>query len=84
MARPTLFFKPASRKLARDISITSPNAFNDSIKRIKLGGVTVQEKRGLILAQNRARAQLGRKNLSLKEKIQFTVIATTKLPKITK
>ncbi len=84
MARPTLFFKPTSRRLARDISITSPNAFNDSIKRIKLGGVTVQEKRGLVLAQNRARAQLGRKNLSLKEKIQFTVIATTKLPKITK
>ncbi len=84
MARPTLFFKPASRRLARDISITSPNAFEDSIKRLKQGGITVKEKRALVLAQNRARAQLSRKNLSLKEKIQFTVIATKRLPKITK
>ena len=80
----SLFFAPTSKKLARQISITSPAAFQRSIGIIKKGGVTLQESRGLILAQNRARAQLNRTNLSIKERIEFTKIAMQKLPKVGK
>ena len=79
----TLFFPPRSRRLASQISITSPQAFQKSIKTIKKGGVTLKEFRGLQLAQNRARAQLGRKNLSLRERLQFNTIATMKIPRVT-
>ncbi len=79
----SLFFAPTNKRLARDITIVSPSAFDRSIKTIKKGGVTLKEHRGLVLAQNRSRAQLQRPNLSLKERIQFNVIASRKLPKVT-
>lgn len=82
--RQSLFFAPKNKALAKKITIRSPLAFDQSIRRIKKGGVTLEEKRGLVLAQNRARAQLGRKNLSLKERIEFNVIASRKLPKVNK
>ena len=77
----TLFFKPKSKRLARDISIRSPAAFRRSIMKLKKGGFTTKEKRALVLAQNRSRAQLKRKNLSLKERKQFMSISRMKLPK---
>ncbi len=80
----SLFFEPKSKKLARQISITSPAAFQRSIGIIKKDGVTLNESRALILAQNRAKAQLQRKNLSLRERIEFNTIANIKLPKVTK
>ncbi len=40
----SLFFAPTSKRLARDISITSPAAFRRSIRTIKKGGVTLSEK----------------------------------------
>lgn len=80
----TLFFAPTSKKLARQISITSPATFRQSIRTIKQGGVTLKESRALVLAQNRARAQLNRTNLSIKERIEFTKIAMQKLPKVSK
>lgn len=80
----SLFFAPTSKRLARDITISSPSGFRRSIATIKQDGVTLKERRALILAQNRARVQLNRKNLSLKERIEFRAISAMRIPKITK
>ena len=71
----TLFFKPKDKRLAKIITIKSPAAFKESIKILKKGGLTLKEKRGLVLAKNRASAQLHRKNLSPKERKQFRAIS---------
>ncbi len=84
VSKQTLFSKPKSRRLARIITITSPSAFRESIRVLKKDGLTLEEKRGLVLAKNRAGAQLKRKNLSAKERKQFRAITKIKLPKITK
>jgi len=84
MVNGTLFFKPKSKRLARIITIKSPTAFRESIRVLKKGGLTTKEKRALVLAQNRARAQLKRKTLSPKEIRQFRAIAKVRLPAITK
>lgn len=80
----SLFFPPKNKRLARIITIKSPSAFRDSIALLRRGGVTRTEKNALVLAQNRARVQLRRKNLSPKERKQFRTIASVKLPKITR
>lgn len=79
-----LFQKPKNKRLARDISIVSPSKFRGSIDKIKRGGVTLEEKRALVLAQNRSRAQLRRSNLSAKERREFRAIVRTKLPSVTR
>ena len=75
--------KPNPR-LARVISIESPTAFRKSVATLRKGGLTGTEKQALVLAQNRARAQLKRKNLSPKERRQFRAIAAIKLPRVTR
>ncbi len=80
----SLFFPAKDKALARKISITSPFAFRKSIRELKKGGITLKERRGLILAKNRAGAQLKRNNLSAKEKKQFRTIAQINIPKVTK
>ena len=82
--RQTLFFAPKNPRLAKIISIESPTAFRKSIRLLSRGGLTLKEKRALVLAQNRARAQLGRKNLSLKERRQFGTISKIKIGPVTK
>ncbi len=82
--RRTLFFKPKSKRLARDITIKSPTGFRKSIRTLRKRGLTLREKRALVLAQNRARAQLKRRNLSRKERRQFTQISKIKIPKVRK
>ncbi len=82
--RQSLFFAATNKKLASQISIKSPQAFRKSINTVKKGGVTLEEKRALVLAQNRAGAQLKRSSLSMKERLEFTLIRGMKLPKITK
>lgn len=77
----TLFFKPKHPSIAKKISIESPTAFKQSIKELKKNGLTKLERKCLILAQNRAKVQLHRKNLSSKERKQFKTIAKTKIPK---
>ncbi len=79
MTKETLFFKPKSKRLARIITIVSPTAFRKSIRILKKGGLTTTEKRALVLARNRATAQLGRKNLSPKERKQFRAISKIKI-----
>lgn len=79
-----LFQKPKNKRLARDISIKSPTAFKASIRKIRKGGVTLEEKRALVLARTRAQVQLKRKNLSPVERTQMRRIANTKLPAITR
>lgn len=81
MNRSLFGFKPKSAKLARLISIKSPSSFRKSIGRVRnLKGLSKTHKiRGLTLAKNRAKAQLGRKNLSLKKRNEFRIIARTKI-----
>ncbi len=69
-------------KLAMAISTKSPSQFRQSFSRVKkIKGLSpLTKRRGLILAQNRARLQLKRKNLSSGERKQFKAISKTKLP----
>lgn len=78
----SLFSKPRSKYLSRVITITSPTAFRRSIRTLRKGGLNRKEKNALVLAQNRAKVQLKRKNLSPKERRQFRQIAGIQLPKI--
>ncbi|KKM97910.1 hypothetical protein LCGC14_1163240 [marine sediment metagenome] len=82
--RRTIFFPPKSPRLARAISITSPEQFRKSISRVrKLKGISsTTKKRALVLAKNRAAAQLKRKTLSTGERRQFTAITKIKIPKL--
>ncbi len=78
--------KPKSKRIAKIISITSPTAFRRSIRILKKdgGGLSLHEKRALVLARNRAGAQLDRKDLSPKERKQFREITKISIPKISK
>lgn len=76
-----LFFPAKNQRIARAISIKSPTAFRGSIRKLKKGGLTLKEGRSLVLARNRAKAQLGRRNLSPKERREFTTISRTRIPK---
>ncbi len=80
MVNQSLFSKPKSKRLARIISIKSPSAFRNSIRILNKGGMSLQEKKALVLAKNRAGAQLKRRNLSPKERREFTTITKTKIP----
>ncbi len=80
----SLFGKAKSKRIAKIINITSPTAFRKSIRKLKKGGLSTHEKRGLTLARNRAGAQLKRKNLSPKERKQMKAITKISLPSITK
>lgn len=80
----SLFFPAKNKSLARKISIRSPTEFRRSIRKLRIGGITLKERRGLILAKNRAGAQLKRNNISAKEKRQFRSISQINIPKVTK
>ncbi len=80
----SLFFPPKDRKLARKISIRTPTQFKNSIRELKKHGLTLKEKRALVLARNRAMVQLKRKNLSTRERNQMRAIADTKIPNVTR
>ena len=84
MAKNTLFAPPKSKRIAKIIDITNPTAFKRSIVKLKKGGLSGSEKKGLVLAKNRASAQLKRKNLSIKERKQFRAITKINLPKVDK
>lgn len=75
---------PQDKRLDRIITIKSPRGFRRSISTLREGEITLKEKRALVLAQNRARVQLKRKNLSPSERKQLRSLASLKLPKITK
>ncbi len=80
----SIFFPPKNKALARKISIKSPTAFRRSIRKLRLGGVTLEEKRALTLAKTRALVQLKRNNLSAKERRQFRSISQINIPKVTR
>lgn len=84
MVNAGLFGPPKSKRIAKIISIRSPTAFKESIKKLRKGGLTTTEKKALVLARTRASLQLKRKNLSSKERVQFKKISQIKLPMITK
>lgn len=75
-----IFGKPKSKKLASQISIKSPIEFRESIKRLKSGGLNPTEKKALVLARTRAKLQLRRKILSLKERKQMSEISKIRIP----
>jgi hypothetical protein len=70
-----------SKARARIISIETPAKFRKSIKEIYKDRYTVGDQKALQLARNRAKAQLKRRNLSGKEREEFTEITKTKIPK---
>jgi len=76
--------EPKDPRLAKAISITSPQKFRESIKRLGSGGYTLTEIKALSAAKGAARLQLGRKRLSPKERKEFEKITKIKLPKVTK
>lgn len=76
----TLFFEPINPALARKIKISSVGEFLQSIQRVKSDGYTVRDQRALTLAQNRAKAQLNRRNLSPEKRRQFMVISRIQIP----
>jgi len=78
--RNSLFFPAKNKRIARIIDITSPSAFRKSIKTLQKGGLSLEEKRALVLARNRAAAQLKRRNLSNKERKQMRAIKNMPLP----
>lgn len=80
----SIFFPPKDKALARKISIRSPREFRNSIRKLRIGGITLKERRALILAKTRATVQLKRNNLSAKEKRQFRSISQINIPKVTK
>ena len=82
--RRTIFFPPKHRNLARIISIESPAAFRQSIRTLMRGGLNATEKRTLVLAQNRAKAMLKKRNLSAKERRELQAIARMRLPEVTR
>jgi len=63
------------------VNTTTPAKFKRSVKEFQKGNFTFKEKMALVLAQNRAKAQLKRKTLSEKERKQFTEIAKVKITK---
>jgi hypothetical protein len=82
--RETIFFPPQHKTLADIISIESPAAFRQSIRRLKPLGIGPREKRALVLAQNRAKAMLKKRTLSAKERRELQSIARMPLPPVTK
>lgn len=80
----SVFFPAKNKALARKISIVTPQAFRESIRKLKRGGITLEEKRALTLAQTRAKLQLRRINLSPNERKEFRAISKMKIPNISK
>jgi hypothetical protein len=80
----TIFFPPRHPALAEIISIESPAAFRESIRRLKKMGIGAREKRALVLAKNRAKAMLKKKSLSEQERKQLQAIARMPLPAVTR
>lgn len=76
--------KRKNKRLADNISIRSPTAFRESIRKLKKGRYSTIERRALVLAQARAKLHLKRKNLSGKEQLQMKRIANTTIPKVKK
>ncbi len=72
--------RPTSKRRADIVSIRTPTEFRMSISKLQEGRFTLAERRSLVLAQNRARAQLGRKDLSSKERMEFTEIGLIRIP----
>lgn len=70
-----------SKRRAEMISIESPAKFKKSIVELEKGSYTLADQRALILAQNRAKAMLNRKDLSDKERREMSEISKIKVPK---
>ncbi len=79
-----LFAPAKDKRLARIISIQTPAKFRKSIKMLMRDkdGLTPKDRKALILAQSRAKVQLNRKNLSAKERREFTIISKIRIPKV--
>ncbi len=76
----SIFFAPKDAKLARKISIQTPGKFRKSIALLEKNGITVKENQALVLAKTRAKVQLLRKNLSIRERKQMKAISKIKIP----
>ncbi len=83
MTSQSLFGKKLKdKRLAEIISIESPEAFKNSIKQLGADGLSERERNALVFSQNRAGAQLRRKNLSPKERVEFEQIVNIAIPEV--
>ncbi len=82
MVDKSIFFEAKSKRLAGLVDITSPSAFRKGLQKAKQDGFSLSEFRAFDIGQKRADAQLKRKNLSTKERLQFTAISKIRLPAI--
>lgn len=76
----TMFFPPKHKSISEKITIISPSAFRESIRTLKKDGLSLNEYRALVLAKNRARAMLKKKNLTSRERKQLKIISKIKIP----
>ena len=80
-ARQGMSFSPARRKaISQAVSIKSPSRFKQSVRILSKGGLSVQERKVLVMAQDRADMQLQRKDLSSIERRQFKEIKGVNIP----
>ena len=77
----SIFFPAKNKRLADVITIQSPRAFRESIKTLMKGGLQPKERKALVLARSRAKAQLSRKNLSVGERREFSMISRINIPR---
>jgi len=80
----SIFFPPKDKALAKKISIRTPGQFRKSINKLRKNGITLKENRALVLARTRAKVQLKRKNLSVRERNQMEAIVNTVIPRVSK
>lgn len=80
-SKQSLFFAAKNERVAKSVDISSPYAFHKSKRELMKGYYTESERRAIQLAVNRAKAQLHRKDLSVKERKQFGKIARARVPK---
>jgi len=77
----SLFGTPVrSKRRAQIVSIKTPTAFKKSIATLRKGRYTLADQRALVLARNRAGAQLKRRNLSRTERSQMSRIVRISIP----
>lgn len=75
----TVFFPPKNKRLARIISIKSTKSFRKSIRTLKRNGLSLKEKRALVLARTRARIISQNKRVSFRVRKEKARIGRMKI-----
>lgn len=71
----SLFFPARHKRLADIITIATPEGARGAVRTLAKSGFSPLKIRSMVLAANRARASLHRRNLSARERREFREIA---------